>query len=143
MPHQIDPYNEGQWVFDFPHRSPKGGVNRHQLGAIEHLEIWKRFALHWCEHKPSVTIYVKEDEWFEVGSWVFNNFDILSGVSFLPSADDAHTYQAAPYEDITAKQYRAMSAQDLITIDWDSLIEEQDTTIASQEMACVGGACEL
>jgi ribonucleoside-triphosphate reductase len=143
VPHQVDPYNESQWVFDFPHRAPKGGITRHQLGAIEHLEIWKRFALHWCEHKPSVTIYVKEDEWIEVGSWVFKNFDILSGVSFLPSADDAHTYQAAPYEDITATQYRAMSAQDLITIDWDSLIEEQDTTIASQEMACVGGACEL
>lgn len=139
VPYQTDPYNSSAWVFEFHHKSPKGSITRHDINAIEHLEIWKRFALHWCEHKPSVTVYVKEDEWMDVGAWVYNNFDILSGVSFLPSADDAHTYEAAPYEDITKKNFKPMST----TVDWNAVIEVDDTTIASQELACTGGACEI
>lgn len=139
VPYQTDPYNASAWVFEFHHKSPKGSITRHDINAIEHLEIWKRFALHWCEHKPSVTVYVKEDEWMDVGAWVYNNFDILSGVSFLPSADDAHTYEAAPYEDITKKNFKPMST----TVDWNAVIEVDDTTIASQELACTGGACEI
>jgi ribonucleoside-diphosphate reductase alpha chain len=137
--YQTDPYNASAWVFEFHHKSPKGSITRHDINAIEHLEIWKRFALHWCEHKPSVTVYVKEDEWMDVGAWVYNNFDILSGVSFLPSADDAHTYEAAPYEDITKKNFKPMST----TVDWNAVIEVDDTTTASQELACTGGACEI
>jgi ribonucleoside-diphosphate reductase alpha chain len=139
VPYQTDPYNASAWVFEFHHKSPKGSITRHDINAIEHLEIWKRFALHWCEHKPSVTVYVKEDEWMDVGAWVYNNFDILSGVSFLPSADDAHTYEAAPYEDITKKNFKPMST----AVDWNTVIEVDDTTIASQELACTGGACEI
>jgi len=139
IPYQTDPYNDSAWAFEFHHKSASGSLTRHRLNAIEHLEIWKRFALHWCEHKPSVTVYVKEDEWMDVGAWVYNNFDILSGVSFLPSADDAHTYEAAPYEDISRKNFKPLST----TVDWNKVIEADDTTIASQELACTGGACEI
>ncbi len=85
-------------VFSFAMKSPDSAVTRTQMTAIEQLELWKTYAMHWCEHKPSVTITVKEDEWMEVGSWVYNNFDVASGVSFLPHTD--HTYQQAPYQDI-------------------------------------------
>jgi ribonucleoside-diphosphate reductase alpha chain len=76
--------------------------------AVQHLEIWKKFALHWCEHKPSVTIYVGEEEWLEVGAWCYKNFDILSGVSFLPRADESHSYEVAPYEEITKETYKTI-----------------------------------
>ena len=99
--------------------------------------------MYWCEHKPSVTIYVAEDEWLSVGAWCWENFDILSGVSFLPKADDAHIYQAAPYEEITSEEYNAMLKKTSFTIDWDKVVENEDNTIGSQEMACVADACEI
>jgi ribonucleoside-diphosphate reductase alpha chain len=143
FPAHTDPYNPEAWVFDFPQMSPKGAVTRHDLSALDHLEVWMRFAVHWCEHKPSVTIYVKEGEWMDVGAWVWNNFDLMSGVSFLPSADEAHSYESAPYEDITKDDYKSLIKGMPESIDWDSIIEEEDVTTSSQELACVGGACEL
>lgn len=143
IPHHTDPYNAEAWVFEFPQKSPKKSLTRHDLSALEHLEIWKRFSVHWCEHKPSVTIYVKEHEWVEVGAWVWHNFDIVSGVSFLPSADEAHSYESAPYEDCDEKEYKARAKQIPKEIDWDLILEEEDVTTSSQEFACTGGACEL
>jgi len=123
--------------------SPKGAVTRHDLSALDHLEVWMRFAVHWCEHKPSVTIYVKEEEWMDVGAWVWKNFDLMSGVSFLPSADEAHSYESAPYEDIDKEEYKELSKAMPDKLDWDSIVEVEDVTTSSQELACVGGACEL
>ena len=109
LPHHTDPYNSEAWVFEFPQKSPKSSLTRHDLGAIDHLEIWKKFAVNWCEHKPSVTIYVKEEEWMAVGAWIYSHWDISSGISFLPSADEAHSYESAPYEDCTIDTYKQMS----------------------------------
>jgi ribonucleoside-diphosphate reductase alpha chain len=122
-------------------KAPASSVTKDQVDAISHLETWKKFALHWCEHKPSVTIYVAENEWLRVGSWCYDNFDILSGVSFLPKADDAHAYTAAPYEEITAKEYKEFPK--LKDINWYAVKEGEDNTTGSQELACTGDACEI
>ena len=89
QPYSVDPYNKDALVFEFPMKAPSKSITKDKISAIEHLEVWKKFSLHWCEHKPSVTIYVSEDEWLAVGAWCWENFDILSGVSFLPKADDS------------------------------------------------------
>jgi len=143
VPYRVDPYNKDALVFEFPTKAPPKSITKDKVGAIEHLEIWKKFAVHWCEHKPSVTIYIAEDEWFSVGSWCWDNFDILSGVSFLPKADDAHIYEAAPYEEITQEEYATMRKKTDFVIDWDKIIEGEDNTIGSQELACLAGACEI
>ena len=141
VPFEDDPYNKEAVVFSFPMTAPPKSRTRNDVTAIEHLEIWKRFAVHWCEHKPSVTIYVGEDEWMEVGSWCYKNFDILSGVSFLPRADDSHSYEVAPYEEITKETFS--SSPKVSKIDWDSVLEGEDNTIGSQELACTGDKCEI
>ena len=141
VPYVEDPYNSEAWVFSFAVKAPAKSIIKDQVDAISHLETWKKFALHWCEHKPSVTIYVAEDEWLKVGSWCYDNFDILSGVSFLPKADDAHIYQQAPYEEITKEEYK--NYPKLKDIDWYSVVEESDNTPRSQELACTGDACEI
>ena len=141
VPYEDDPYNNEAIVFAFPMKSPKESKTRAEFSAIEHLEIWKKFALHWCEHKPSVTIYVTEDEWMEVGAWCYANFDILSGVSFLPKSDDEHIYKAPPYEEIDYQTY--FRSRKPRRIDWALLVEHDDYTIGSQELACTAGACEI
>ena len=141
QPYVVDPYNKEALVFEFPMKSPIKSITKDKINAIEHLEIWKKFALNWCEHKPSVTIYVEEDEWLAVGAWCWENFDIISGVSFLPKADDAHIYEAAPYEEITSEEYAKMKSNR--SIDWSSVSEGEDNTIGSQELACMAGACEI
>jgi len=131
-------------VFSFPMKSPDGAVTRTQMTAIEQLELWKTYALHWCEHKPSVTITVKENEWMEVGAWVYENFDVASGVSFLPHSD--HTYQQAPYQDIDRDEYLEWKATyDNVVIDWEKLtdFEKEDNTSGSRELACTAGVCEV
>ena len=131
-------------VFSFPMKSPDGAVTRTQMTAIEQLELWKTYALHWCEHKPSVTITVKENEWMEVGAWVYENFDVASGVSFLPHSD--HTYQQAPYQDIEREEYLEWkAAYDNVVIDWEKLtdFEKEDNTSGSRELACTAGVCEV
>ena len=143
VPYTNDPGKEGQWVFSFPMKSPNESITRHNMTAIEHLTTWKRFALNWCEHKPSITVSVRENEWVEVGAWVYENFNILSGVSFLPHSDDDHTYELAPYQDCDAKEYKALETAMPTHIDWDSIKEEEDQTIASQEYACMAGECEI
>ncbi len=130
-------------VFYFPQKSPDGAVVRRQVSALDHLEIWKTIQEHWCEHKPSITVNVKEDEWFGVGAWVFKNFDVLSGVSFLPMDD--HTYKQAPYQEITEDEYNSWLAKMPKQINWSDLsfYEHEDNTTGSQELACSGGVCEV
>jgi len=141
VPFEDDPYVNESIVFSFPMSAPAKSITRNDISAIEHLEIWKRFALHWCEHKPSVTISVAEDEWMEVGAWCYKNFDILSGVSFLPKADDSHSYEVTPYEEITKDEFS--KAKKISKIDWDSIVEYEDNTTSSQELACTGDKCEI
>lgn len=138
IPHVTDPYNHEAWSFTFPKRSPKGAIVNADITAIEHLETWKKFALHWCEHKPSVTVSVAEHEWPEVGAWCWNNFDILSGVSFLPKEDENHTYMEAPYELCTAQDIKGYPK--VSDVDWDGISESQDK---QTEFACSSGACEI
>ena len=130
-------------VFSFPMSCSDTAVYRNDMAAIEQLEIWKCYAQHWCEHKPSVTISVKEHEWVNVGNWCWDNFDYLSGVSFLPFSD--HTYQQAPYQDIDKEQYTSLQSKMPEKIDWTKLqdFEKEDNTRGSQELACTAGSCEL
>ena len=130
-------------VFSFPMKVDRSAVFRTDLTAIQQLDLWKIYQEHWCEHKPSVTIYVKEDEWMEVGSWVYKNFDQMSGVSFLPFSE--HTYRQAPYQDCDREQYENLLKVMPKDVDWSQLskYETVDTTIASQELACTSGSCEI
>jgi len=131
-------------VFSFAMKAPDGAVTRDAMTAIEQLELWKTYAINWCEHKPSVTITVKEDEWMDVGAWVYENFDVASGVSFLPHSD--HTYQQAPYQDIEADDYAEWQlAYGGLEIDWQALseYEREDNTSGSRELACTAGVCEV
>ena len=130
-------------VFSFPMKSPKGATTRTEMTAIEQLEYWLMFQRYWCEHKPSVTISVKEDEWMEVGAWVYKNFDEVSGISFLPFSD--HTYAQAPYQDITEEEYNELYNKMPTSIDWSKLadFEKEDTTSGSKELACTAGVCEM
>jgi ribonucleoside-diphosphate reductase alpha chain len=130
-------------VFSFPMKSPTGAVTRTQMTAIEQLDYWLTFQRHWCEHKPSVTVSVKENEWMEVGAWVFKNFDEVSGISFLPFSE--HTYKQAPYQDIDEKEYKELMKTMPKAIDWSKLkdFEKEDTTNGSKELACTAGVCEV
>lgn len=130
-------------VFYFPQKAPEGAITRRQVSAIEHLEIWKNIQEHWCEHKPSITVNVKEDEWLDVGAWVYKNFDVLSGVSFLPM--DEHTYRQAPYQEISESEYAGWMDRMPKSINWADLAfyETSDHTSGSQELACTGGVCEI
>lgn len=131
-------------VFSFPTQSPKDAICRTDMTAIEQLELWSTYQEHWCEHKPSITVTVKENEWPEVGSWVWNNFDDISGISFLPFSD--HTYRQAPYQDCTKSEYDEMLKLIPENVDWSKLseYEQQDFTAGSQELACsADGGCEI
>ena len=130
-------------VFSFPMKSPDGAVCRQDMTALEQLELWKTYQEHWCEHKPSVTISVKEDEWVDTASWVYNNFDDISGISFLPFSD--HTYKQAPYQDCSAEEYEELYSKMPKNVDWTGLsdYEQQDYTAGSQELACSAGVCEV
>ena len=128
-------------VFSFPIKSPEGSVTRDQMSAIEQLEMWRIYQEHWCEHKPSITVTVREGEWLEVGAFVFKHFVDMSGVSFLPHSD--HVYQQAPYQECSEKDYNDMIAKMPTKIDWSALKEETDTTAGSQSLACSGDSCEL
>ena len=130
-------------VFSFPIKAPDGAIVTENLTAIEQLETWLIYQRHWCCHKPSITVNVKPDEWFEVGAFVHKHFDEMSGVSFLPYNE--HTYQQAPYQDISATDYKTLYSRMPKTIDWSKLseYEEEDTTKSSQTLACTGDVCEV
>ena len=130
-------------VFSFPMKVDKGAVFRTDMTAIEQLELWLVYQKHWCEHKPSVTISVKEHEWLEVGAWVYEHFDYMSGVSFLPFSE--HTYKQAPYQDCNEKEYKDLLNKMPTSVDWNKLseYEKSDMTVGSQELACSAGSCEI
>ena len=131
-------------VFSFAMKSPDNAVLRDDRTAVEQLELWKLYAEHWCEHKPSITVSVKEHEWMEVGAWVYKNFDVSSGVSFLPFSD--HTYQQAPYQDIEPDDYHDwQKSYEHVVLDWNKLtdFEKEDNTSGSRELACTAGVCEV
>jgi len=130
-------------VFSFPMKSPNSAVCRTEMDAIEQLELWLQYQRHWCEHKPSVTISVKENEWMAVGSWVYEHFDEVSGISFLPFSE--HTYKQAPYQDIDEDTYRELLTQMPKSVNWSMLqeFEKEDTTSGGRELACTAGVCEV
>ena len=130
-------------VFSFPMKSPNSAVCRTDMDAIEQLELWLQYQRHWCEHKPSVTISVKENEWMAVGSWVYEHFDEVSGISFLPFSE--HTYKQAPYQDIDEDTYRELLTQMPKSVNWSMLqeFEKEDTTSGGRELACTAGVCEV
>ena len=140
IPYEEDKSNSEAWVFYFPMKST--GLTRKEVDSIAQLKMWSKFALNWCEHKPSMTCYVGEGNWPEVGAWVWKNFDVLNGISFLPSADDDHIYEQAPYQDITKLEYTNMLKEMPKKIDF-KFHEEMDNTVASQELACASGVCEI
>ena len=144
IPNEPDVFKPDQTtVFSFPVKAPAGAVVTEDLTAIEQLETWLMFQRHWCEHKPSVTINVRKDEWFEVGSFVYQHFDEMSGVSFLPYNE--HTYQQAPYQEIGKSEYETMASLMPEKIDWTKLsaYEKEDNTSGSQTLACSGDSCEI
>ena len=130
-------------VFSFPHKVDQSAVFRTDISAIEQLELWLTYQKYWCEHKPSVTISVKDDEWFKVGAWVWENFDYMSGVSFLPFTE--HTYKQAPYQDCTKEEYEFLVDMMPQKVEWTKLAEYEktDMTIGAQELACAAGFCEI
>lgn len=136
-----DFYQKTNWVFSFPIAAPKGAITRNDRSAVEQLELWKVYQEHWCEHKPSITVYVDDHEWLDVGAWVYKNLDTISGVSFLPR--DNGTYRQAPYEEIDEAKYNELVSQMNVTIDWTNFREETDQTENSHTLACSSGVCEL
>ena len=130
-------------VFSFPMASPRGAVTRTLMTALEQLELWLMYQRYWCEHKPSVTISVKENEWMDVGAWVYKHFDEVSGISFLPFSD--HTYAQAPYQDCTEDEYENMLTKMPVSVNWSRLqeFEKEDTTSGGRELACTAGVCEV
>ena len=130
-------------VFSFPMKVDNSAVFRTDLSAIEQLELWLVYQKYWCEHKPSITVSVKENEWLEVGAWVYKHFDYMSGVSFLPFSE--HTYKQAPYQDIQKDEYEILIKKMPKEVEWSKLsdYEKTDMTIASQELACAAGFCEI
>jgi len=128
-------------VFSFPIEAPEGATVRDDLTAIDHLELWMMYQKEWCEHKPSVTISVKEEEWMEVGAWVWKNFDDISGISFLPY--DGGSYRQAPYEECTKEEYVKLLGNTPPKIKWNELVEVDDNVKGVQELACSSGSCEV
>jgi ribonucleoside-triphosphate reductase (thioredoxin) len=130
-------------VFSFPQKSPKGAITRNDMTALDQLELWMTYQRHWCEHKPSVTITVKDHEWMEVGAWVYRNFDEVSGVSFLPHSD--HSYQQAPYQDCSKHDYETLLSVMPDRINWAALsdFEKEDTSKGTSTFACSGSTCEI
>jgi len=131
------------WVFSFPIKAPEHAITRDQVTALDQLRLWLVYADNWCEHKPSITVYVREEEWDEVGVFVYNNFDKMSGVSFLPY--DNGTYQQAPYTECSEQEYYLAQTDMPQSIDWDNLTiyESEDTTTGTHELACTAGQCDL
>jgi len=131
------------YVFYFPTKAPETCMTRTDITALKHLDIWKKYQDEWCEHKPSVTISVKENEWLDVGAWVWNNFDAVSGISFLPYAD--HSYRQAPYQEISEEEYNEWLTKTTDKVDWNLITEyeKEDSTESTKELACTANTCEI
>lgn len=143
VPCEADVTNSSNLVFSFPVASPEGSLQRSDRSAIQQLDHYLVFKRHWCEHNPSITVYVKENEWMDVGAWVYRHLDDVGGVSFLPHSD--HVYQQAPYQDLSEADYQQLAAE-FPKIDWnmfDGYERSEDTTNGSQEYACTSGSCEI
>jgi ribonucleoside-diphosphate reductase alpha chain len=142
VPNEPDVTNASNVIFSFPIKSPDDAIVRHDRNAIQQLEHYLSFKKYWCEHNPSITVYVREDEWMKVGAWVYDNFDDLGGVSFLPTND--HVYQQAPYQDINKETYEKLTSE-FPVIDWKGFdaYEIDDSTVKMHELACTSGHCEL
>ena len=143
FPVEQDTMSPASLVYSFPVKSPRTSTTVKQVGAMQQLALWKTYQNSWCEHKPSITVYYTDDEFLQVAQWIWDNFDICSGISLLPVSD--HVYQQAPYEDITAEKYKELVEAMPKDVDWSDLeqYEMEDNTTGSQELACVGGACEI
>jgi ribonucleoside-triphosphate reductase len=140
VPCEADVMNPSTLVFSFPQKAPESAVTVKDVGAVEQLRLWKIYQDSWCEHKPSITVYYKDSEFFDIGQWLYNNFDDVSGISFLPYSD--HSYQQAPYEEITEEVYNELVKTMPDAVDW-AIKEASDVTESSQTLACVGNSCEL
>ena len=143
FPVENDVMSPSSVVFSFPVKAPESSTCVKEVGAMEQLALWKTYQNHWCEHKPSVTVYYTDSEYLQVAQWIWDNFDMCSGISLLPTSD--HVYQQAPYEDISAEKYDELVAAMPQNVNWEELsqFEKEDNTTGSQELACVGGACEI
>ena len=140
VPSEIDVTSPTTKVFNFPQQAPKKAVFASEQTGMEQLELWKIYQEYWCEHKPSITVYYRDNEFLAIGDWIYNNFDDVSGISFLPYSD--HTYEQAPYEQITKEEYDKQMKDFPTKFNWD-IEEESDTTEGSQTLACVGNSCEI
>lgn len=143
VPNEVDVTNNSNLIFSFPVEAPANSVVRSNRSALEQLDHYLTFKRYWCEHNPSITVYVKENEWLDVGAWVYRNLDDVGGVSFLPHSD--HVYQQAPYQDLTKERYEEL-VKSFPKIDWnmfDGYEKSEDTTNGAQEFACTSGSCEL
>lgn len=140
VPWETDVTSPTTAVFSFPHKAPKGSVMSSEQSGMDQLKLWSIYQEYWCEHKPSITVYYSDNEFLEIGNWLYNNFDEVSGVSFLPYSD--HNYEQAPYEKITKERYEALSQEMPTKIDW-NINEATDQTEGAQTLACTGGQCEI
>jgi ribonucleoside-diphosphate reductase alpha chain len=143
FPHEMDITNPEQTViFSFPIRAPEGCVTRDDRSALNQLNHWLMLQRHWCEHKPSITVTVREYEWPGVGAWVWSHFAEMSGVSFLPHSD--HSYKQAPYEEVNEEKLKELEAE-MPAVKWADLekYESEDNTVGTQELSCTAGNCEI
>ena len=140
FPHEEDVTNISNWIFSFPQKAPNKAVTVESMGAMEQLYLWKIYQDHWCEHKPSMTCYYNDDNFFAVCQWIWENFDSVSGISFLP--EEEHVYKQAPYQKIDKVEYTKLLKEMPTNMSWD-LAESSDNTEGSQTLACVAGVCEL
>ena len=140
VPSEFDVTSPTTKVFSFPKKAPEGAIYAKDETGMSQLRLWDTYQKHWCEHKPSITVYYRDKEFLEIGQWMYNNFDSVSGVSFLPYSE--HTYEQAPYEEITEKEYNKMMEGFPSEFPWD-ITEASDQTEGAQTLACVGGSCEL
>mgnify|MGYP001590833376 FL=1 len=140
VPSELDKVSPNTTVFSFPQKAPDDSIKASEQTGMDQLKLWDTYQKHWCEHKPSITVYYKDEEFLEIGNWMFNNFDEVSGVSFLPYSE--HTYEQAPYEAIDKEKYQTLLEDMPTAFSWD-ITESTDQTEGAQTLACVGGSCEI
>ena len=143
FPNEQDVINASNLVFSFPVEAPEDTLVVKDVGAMHQLKLWKIYQDNWCEHKPSITVYYTDKEFMDIGGWIWNNFDSVSGISFLPHSE--HSYRQAPYEEITEEEFNKLVEQMPKNINWEelALYESDDNTSGSQQLACSGGVCEV